>query len=254
MRKIFLPTLFCFFLATSLIAEVDSLKYLNRADTIYLRLSDMQEKLIEHRLEGAQTLYALSKYYGMSVNQIFDYNPNLNRNNYGEGVRVNIPVPAISIITHIPADRSLEGYIPVFYRVRKSDTLYKLSKSYFGIPMDTLVSLNNLVDNTLSLGQLLHIGWLSRAGIPKADRRVKGGLLDKKNMLLAKKYERDAEWKREFNHKGIAYWQQNGVKSVDLYAMHREAKIGSIIAVNNPMTKRTVYAKVIARLPESIYP
>ncbi len=254
MRKILQSSLICFFLASTLSAEVDSLKYLNRADTIYLKLSNMQEKLIEHRLVGEQTLYALSRYYGMTVNEIFDYNPNLNRNNYGEGVRVNIPVPTISIITKIPLTRSQSDYIPVCYRVRKSDTLYKLSKNYFGIPMDTLVSLNNLMDNTLSLGQVLHIGWLSRAGIPKTDRRIKGGLLDKKNMLLAKKYEKDAEGKREYKDKGIAYWQQNGVKSVDLYAMHRKAKIGSIIAVNNPMTKRTVYAKVIARIPDAIYP
>lgn len=254
MRKFLLPGLFCLFLSTVLSAEGDSLKYLNKADTIYLKLSDMQEKLIEHRLEGEQTLYALSRYYGMTVNAIFDYNPSLNRNNYGEGVSVNIPVPTISIITHIPPSRSEADYIPLCYRVRKSDTLYKLSKNYFGISMDTLIELNDLTDNTLSLGQVLHIGWLSRAGIPKTDRRAKSGLLDKKNMLLAKKYERDIEGKREYSHKGIAYWQQNGVKSVDLYAMHRKAKIGSIIEVTNPMNKRIVYARVIARLPESIYP
>ena len=35
--------------------------------------------------------------------------------------------------------------------------------------------------------------------------------------------------------------------------MHRKAPIGSIIALFNPMTNRTVYAVVIAAMPESIY-
>jgi rare lipoprotein A (peptidoglycan hydrolase) len=35
-----------------------------------------------------------------------------------------------------------------------------------------------------------------------------------------------------------------------LYALHRDAAIGTIISVTNPMSNRTVYAKVIARVPD----
>ncbi|MFK7808550.1 MAG: LysM peptidoglycan-binding domain-containing protein [Saprospiraceae bacterium] len=233
--------------------QLDSLLYMNNSDTTYVKFSELQEKIIDHELLPGQTLYALSKYYGMSVNQIYDYNPGLNRSSYKEGVQINIPIPTRSILMQIPQGHNPNDYMVVCYVVKKSDTLYKLSKNYFGIPMGLLATMNQLEDNTLSLGQVLHIGWLSRKGIAATDRKIKGGPVDKKNLLLGKRYARAAENKREYKQKGVAYWQKDGVKSVDLYAMHRKAPVGSIIEIKNPMLKRTVYAKVIARIPEAIY-
>ena len=39
----------------------------------------------------------------------------------------------------------------------------------------------------------------------------------------------------------------------DLYALHRYAPVNSVIAVTNPMKKRTVYVKVIGRMPDTVY-
>jgi LysM repeat protein len=255
MRKILLVSTLFFFCLIRYAAASDSLGYgyLNTSDTVFVKISEFQEKLIEHRLQGEQTLYAISKYYGMTVNEIFDYNPEINQNSYSPGVLIKIPIPAKSILTKLPSGAKSKDYIPLCYVVKKSDTLYKLSKLYFGIPVETLVALNKLVDNGLSLGQVIHIGWMSRKGIPASYRKFKGGPADKKNQLLWRKYTQAAEIKREHHHKGVAFWQADGIKSVDLYAMHRHAPIGSIIAITNPMTNRTVYAQVIAAMPESIY-
>lgn len=253
MRNFLLLSVLSFLLPALLLARGDSMSYAINSDTVFLKLSELQEKLIAHKLEGSQTLYGLSKCYGLTVNEIFDYNPGLDRNSYGQGIYVDIPVPSMSILTQIPVGENPYDYVPLCYVVRKSDTLYKLSKNYFGVPMSELVMLNQLVDNTLSLGQVIQVGWMSRNGIPKTHRKFRGGPVDKKNQLLARKYNQAAGIKREYKQKGVAYWQSDGVKSVDLYAMHRKAPVGSVIAITNPMSKRTVYAVVIAEMPDAIY-
>ena len=253
MRELLLLFTFCCFSMLSAFAENDSLIYLKRTDTIFLKINDLREKILEHTLEEKQTLYALSKFYGMTVNEIFDYNPGLNRNNYTAGMKITIPVPAKSILTQIPPEHNSYDYVPLCYKVKKSDTLYKLSKNYFNIPIETLRLLNKLPDNTLSMGQVIQVGWINRWGIPKEYRRFRGGPLDKKNQLLKKKYQQAREIKKEHRQKGVAHWKKNGLRSRNLYAMHRKAPIDSVIAIHNPMSQKTVYARVIARIPESIY-
>jgi transcription elongation GreA/GreB family factor len=39
----------------------------------------------------------------------------------------------------------------------------------------------------------------------------------------------------------------------DLMAMHRKAEVGSVISIYNPMSRRTVYAKVVGRIPDTVY-
>ena len=40
------------------------------------------------------------------------------------------------------------------------------------------------------------------------------------------------------------------MSSSDLYALHREAPVNSIISVTNPMTSRTAYVKVLGKIPD----
>ncbi len=231
----------------------DSLVYLRATDTVFLELSELHEKIITHKIKEQETLYALSRFYGMTVQELFYYNPALEKNTYDVGQQIYIPVPSKAIVSSVPPYHNHYDYVPVCYRVRKSETLFRIAKRYFGIPIDTIAMLNRLTTSTLSVGQVLQIGWLSRWGIPHHYRKFRGSPIDKKNQLLARKYYQARTVKKESRDKGVAFWQNNGVKSVDLYAMHRTAPLQSIIAVNNPMNRRTVYAKVIARLPDTVY-
>ena len=47
------------------------------------------------------------------------------------------------------------------------------------------------------------------------------------------------------------FWPKDSKEKGALYALHRQASIGTIIQVNNPMNDRIVYAKVIGRIPEA---
>ena len=75
----------------------------------------------------------------------------------------------------------------------------------------------------------------------------------KKNELFTKK---DTLQKvRIFrSQKGIAMWNKNSVDKENLYAMHKTAKINSLIEIYNPLLKRKAFAKVIGHIAPGLYP
>ena len=90
-------------------------------------------------------------------------------------------------------------------------------------------------------------------GIPDSLRTLRGGPLSQKNQVLKKAYQRQSYNKKEYSNQGVAFWQKENKDDSDFYALHRSAPINSIIAINNPMKNRTVYAKVIGRIPITAY-
>jgi rare lipoprotein A (peptidoglycan hydrolase) len=58
---------------------------------------------------------------------------------------------------------------------------------------------------------------------------------------------------KDRKHQGVAVWKKEAREDSDLYALHRYAKINSIVAVKNPMNNRVVYAKVIGKMPDTTY-
>ena len=53
---------------------------------------------------------------------------------------------------------------------------------------------------------------------------------------------------------GIALWNKNSVDKENLYAMHKTAKINSLIEIYNPLLKRKAFAKVIGNIKPGLYP
>ena len=70
---------------------------------------------------------------------------------------------------------------------------------------------------------------------------------------LQLRYESTKTYKKEYFQNGAAYWQREREMGSDFYALHRLAPVGSIIQITNPMKKKTLYAKVIAPIPDRAY-
>lgn len=248
--------LFCFFymvLNVRLFATGDSLNYLTRNDTIFLSIGFLGEKVFEHQMEKKQTLFSLAKFYGMSVEELYYYNPGLNNRTVALGEIIRVPIPNRAIIRYRPSDYAPWKYVPVYYRVRKGDTLYRISKVYFRMPIDTIRGRAGALNNDLKVDQLIQVGWMSVKGIPEEYREFVGGPLERRNHALQQVYIRDLNQGSENEQRGVACWRKDAKESSDLYALHREAAINSIIEVYNPMTYKTVYVKVIGRIPDTAY-
>lgn len=53
--------------------------------------------------------------------------------------------------------------------------------------------------------------------------------------------------------RGIAMWDKNDNEPLNMFILHKDAKVGSYIRIENPMLGRIVLAKVVARLPTNVY-
>ncbi|MEM1122954.1 MAG: LysM peptidoglycan-binding domain-containing protein [Bacteroidota bacterium] len=236
---------------TTLYATGDSLRYLTPQDTIFLTSDAYSQKVFTHIIEPKQTLYSLSKFYGLTLDELYFYNPKNEGGRYGVGSAIKIPIPNRSIIRFRPDDYSPEAYVPIYYVVQKGETLYHIAQRVFKMPIDTIMDRNFLLTTTIAVGHKLQIGWMSIEGVPDNFRQFRGHPLWKKSYAYRKRYNAAKQTKREYRRRGPAMFIKGAKSTTDLLVMHKYAPVGSIVQVTNPMKKRTVYAKVVAKMPKT---
>lgn len=238
----------------SLWATGDESNYLIPGDTIYIKIGLFQERIFQHKLEPGQTLFSLGKFYGLSLQELSLLNPGLNPSGIHPGQPVNVRIPLSAILPQEKAPWGQQSYVPVYYTVKEEDTLYKICRYYFNIPQRNLVLLNKLETATLSPGQNLHLGWMSTAGISEDMKDPEDlGLLESINAELKFEFDGNCMWKNQVQQKGPALWVKNAHSADELIALHNEAPVNSIILVYNPMNNRSLYVKVVERIPATRY-
>jgi len=242
-----------FLCSTALFSTGDSLNYLTAKDTIFLKITEAKEKFFTHHIEQKQTLFSLAKFYGMTLDELEYYNPGITKRVLALKEGIVVPIPNKAIYRYRNASFNPNDYVPIFYVIRKGDTAYKIAKTIFKMPVDTLMDRNNMSDFTLALGQKIHVGWMSIKGIPQDQRAFQLSAAGRVNQHLKTKYKQAKGVKREYSQQGVAFWQKDGNRSNDFVALHRSAPLNSIIAVTNPMTKRTLYARVVGKIPSTVY-
>lgn len=254
MKNLLTTTLFLLASQWGQAAPADStIAYLSSQDTVLLSIGGFGEKYFYHEMAPGQTLYSLARFYGLSATELQYYNPGVNPSALRLGTRVRVPVPNRAIRRYQPTGYQAADFVPVYYLVKKGDTMYRISKIHFRMPVEEMVQRNQLPDHTLRPGQRLHVGWLSLHGIPDSLRQGTGGPLSRRNHQLKKQYIYNMSGQREREHQGVAAWQTGTNTNGDFYALHRRAKVGSIVSVHNPMNRSTVYAKVVGRIPDRSY-
>lgn len=229
----------------------DSLHYLIPGDTVFLMSNDYGDKYLLHQMEPKQTLYSLAKFYGLSVGGLYYSNPGLRDASIRVGQVIRVPIPNRAIRRYQGEDFNRMEYVPVFYRVKRGDTMYRIAKTYFRMPIEELSARNQLAETGLKTGQLLHVGWMNIHGIPEDTRVGSGGPTAQRNQAMKEKYLGECRG-REYEESGVAHWV-NGNETAGLYALHRQARQNGIISVTNPWNNRTIYVKVIGNMSNRAY-
>lgn len=96
-----------------------------------------------YKVVSGDTLYSISKKLDTSVSEIKKLN-NLSSNSLSVGQILKIPTKVVDV-----GDMEL-------YQVKSGDTLYSIANKY-NISINELKTLNDLIDNNLSVGQLLNV-------------------------------------------------------------------------------------------------
>ncbi|MCB0641546.1 MAG: LysM peptidoglycan-binding domain-containing protein [Phaeodactylibacter sp.] len=228
----------------------DSLNYLTPKDTIFIYQASSGEKIFEHQIEPKQTLFSMARFYGLSLEEVYAFNPELRGQEIAVGTHVRIPIPNRAILRYLDSEEQLRELVPVCYVVRPGETLYRISKTYFKMPVDIVMYRNKLKDVSIQPGETLLMGWMSIYGIPDSVRSAVGGPLWQKSHSLRQQFSAQILDKRPTEERGIAHWQRDSkMSSTELMALHRKAPLGAILEVHNPMTGKKIYVKVVGRIP-----
>ncbi len=235
-------------------ATGDSLRYLTAKDTVFIKLDDFGNKLFGHTLVKGQTIFSLARHYGLKVESLYSYNPSLTQDgNFEMGQEVFIPIPDSAIVKEKMVAYPTWKFAPVVYEVKHGDTFYRIAQHFFKMPLDTLKTRNKLTHTAMHSGQKLLIGWLPLSGIEDSLQLANSNPMGAKMQQLQLKFDAEKNVKKEYFQNGAAYWQREKKMGTDFYALHRTAPVGSVIQVSNPMKKKTVFAKVIAPIPDRAY-
>lgn len=125
-------------------------------------LTTSNEPYIIHTVSAKETLYSLSKQYGISMEEICELNPELKTGNLKKGAKLKFP-NAIKIVDtndQIKAPKSVEiptnnettvATTDVIHKVQPKETLYRISKKY-GVSVSELQRLNPAVTSGLPVG------------------------------------------------------------------------------------------------------
>lgn len=247
-----LSILLFFSVFTSILGETgDSTKYLTVKDTLFVTVNAQTgEKIFEHRIQHKQTLYSLARFYGLNEEELYPYNPTLKSNKMPVNQVVYVPIPNAAIKRFKGDNFKRWKYAPIMFLVKKGDNLYNISKTLFHMPVDSVVKWNNLPNQTIAPGQRLLVGWMSLDGVPDTVRNLRKGTADVRSQMLGAYFSKQS---KAIEERGAAFWATKGNSKTDLYCLHRTAKRGTIMAIMSMMNNKTVYAKVIGKMPDSVY-
>jgi len=184
------------------------------------------KKYIMHKVEKGQGLFAVSKRYGVSVDDVKLVNNNVETLALDQVILV--PIPKVNIeekkFTH---------------KVEKGETLYKIAKLY-NVSVENLKKWNNLSDESIREGMEIQIVQL----VKYVDVEPQPNQVKKDNTKT-----QDA---KSVTEEGIATWIEDpNIDSRKALALHKKAPVGTIIMVTNLMNDKQIYVKVVGNLPKN---
>lgn len=255
---------------TAALTASDSI--LTLRDTLWLEVTTAAgtnpSLFLQHRLKRGQTLYQLAAFYKVTVDDLRKTNPTLAGGTANSaGQYIHIPITKEHLVRTKASGFSWKSHQRVLFRA-KTETLYRVAKTYLDIPVDTIKARNRLTSDALPFGKVLNIAWIPLGGVhlgmasdtvKKAPVEIPEAL---KQALLASEqlkigYIAEQPLKKEITEKGIAYWDNQDRRAIrenkQLFALHRTAPIGSTLRIYNPMFRRTLFIKVIGRIPSAGY-
>lgn len=225
-------------------------------DSLYVEVWSGQ-KYLSHKIQPGQTLYSIKKFYAVDLSDLYYCNANLEANGLSVGQRLRIPLVNRALRRYRGSNFVESDYMPVYYKVRASETLYRIARIYFHLPVEVVRDRNQLYSDQLHNDEVLLIGWISRLGIPDSLKTISGlpGILGEESQKNKYRYEVYFNGKNEQMLQGTACWD----KAMDLsdknklYVLCSYVPKGRIVRLENPMTNRQVYAQVVAPKPDNSF-
>jgi len=216
-----------------------------------------------HVVKTGETLFGIAKMYRLSVDSLRRINGLENFNiDIGDTLWLAIPEanstqPDVLLSNDSSSQRDKNIHI-----VAASETLFSISKIY-AVRVNELVEWNQLESFEISIGQQLIIRSDSLANesnqiietdsviTPQPIKVVPDTLFVKTNNKPFKGMTRQTEEGTKIINEGFAMKIDLADPTKKYLALHRIAPVGTILEVKNQMNGRTIFVRVVGKLPET---
>jgi len=261
-----------------------------KGDVITVSVGNDLNLYHQHRVEKGQTLYSLSKAYNVDQSTLKAINKIGNEQQISVHQILRIPLGKRNFYRGATITQFHDSqFIPVTYTTKSKETLYRISKIYFGQSVQDMMTRNGLDNTNLALGQQLIVGWLPLQEIPSIKEKIDKedeytedveviedalSLVTETSIVAQDSTMGDSiheivippNFKRELlgsiaydeslatiAKSDVAHWDKSIPDNGSVFALHNEAVLNSYIYVYNPLVKRQQRVKVIGRIPYGTY-
>jgi len=246
-----LIALFSFFLLNEADSQVLSKLWNDTKDTVYIDYSEGQY-FLSHLVKKEDNLSNIAISYGTSIAELKVLN-GMTGNQLMEKKIIKIPVQYKNIKSPGQVN-SLEkiNYIPIYYKVKKGDTLFRLFRIYFPRDSSEIKKINLIKNSIIKIDSKLIIGYFPLQSIKKASTDVVFQPNIKKDPLSL-----------NVNNSKITLVSVSGAaqtfdspleKTPYSFVLSNKIPEDSVVEITNPMSKKRIKGKVIGKIPPGKYP
>ncbi len=232
-------------------------------------------KFTEYKVEEHEGWFAIARKCGVSYGDLRIANKELTDTlHIGQVILIPNAKKKVADIINPKSAAAKDKGEPVYYTVKQKETLYAISKKYH-VSANEIKTWNQLTTKDLKKGQQLIVGYkkakqvsdvakveekkpekkeeVGKSEVKSSDLRTDTIAREKKSvdgqvdakLLFAKN-------RKAVEEQGVATWiDDENINPNKYFALHRSAPTGTIIKVMNRMNKRSVFVKVVGKLPDT---
>jgi LysM repeat protein len=230
-----------------------------------------------HTVAAKETMYSISKMYGVTIEEIKEWN-NLSNNALSIGQQLVVKKGSPSAAPVPAATTSVSTNKKGVHTVAAKETMFSISRQY-GVTVQQIKDWNKLEGNEISIGQELIVAAPSAENAvnvpvtqsgqgqntPPAKQNMPPTVAESRQETVVqtasspKSEPREETIRISESVKNSDEVLQNGLAELiegtsgnrKYLALHRTAPIGTIMKVRNEMNNREVFVRVMGKLPDT---
>lgn len=250
-NNLLLLSFISFFFLTEAKSQQTSFPVITTKDTVFIGYMEGKYFLF-HLIKKEDNLNKIASYYGTSLTAIREIN-GMTDSQVKANKTIKIPIPYNRIKSPVLRSSSEKySFIPVFYKVKKGDTLYKLFRIYFPRDSKEIKNINSIKTNIIKIDSKLLIGYFPVQHIEKPST----------NIVLQTNRNKDTLSLTSDKSKNVLVTVSGAAKTFDspfekteyAYVLSNKIPEHSVVELTNPMSNKKLTGKVIGKIPPGKYP
>ena len=216
--------------------------------------------LMRYTVKPGENMQMLARRFYVSDGAIAYANEQEGPKKLTPGDVINIPLTKEN---YFSAKQPFDQYHELYYHVVGRDNISLIS-TYSGVTKDDIRTWNNLHGYTLEPGEALFVGWVKMMDrdttnpVKMAAYPVVRKMVSVDSQKIVVPGGLDTIYNRQTNNgmsvlteKGTAVFFDKTGKNNIFYAFHNTTPRGTVIKVTNPGTGKTIFVKVLDKVPDT---